>query len=97
MPGQGHCGGREWAQGLRPSELARGPRFCEFSHMWPAGLGGHCRRPPCVGDGALPEGLVVDLPLTRLFPTLSGMAESLAQNHCVWLEITQRPGKHFTN
>ena len=97
MPGQGHCGGREWAQGLRPSELARGPRLCEFSHMWPAGVGGHCRRQPRVGDGALPEGLVVDLPLTCLFLTLSGMAESLAQNHCAWLEVTQRPGKHFTN
>ena len=49
--------------------------------------------------GALPDGLVVDLPLTHLFLTLtlSGMAESLAQSHCACLEITRRQGKHFKN
>ena len=49
--------------------------------------------------GALPDGLVVNLPLTRLFLTLmlSSMAVSLAPSDCAWLEFTCRPGKHFKN
>ena len=48
--------------------------------------------------GALPDGLVVDLPLTPLFLTLmhSSVAESLAQSQCAWLEITQT-GEAFQN
>lgn len=90
----------EDGRGHRPTPLSwkEAPGFVSFytcgQQEW-AAIG---EGPQLWVMGALPDGLVVDLPLTPLFLTLmhSSVAESLAQSQCAWLEITQT-GEAFQN